>query len=714
MPLLRSLKRFLSFSNRIFTYFLPHQIGWTSLYIIAIFYTLLGLANPIIVKVLIDNVLIAKDFFLLNFLIVVFIAITLFTTSLDIISSYFYQKLSMLTLFEVRNKLFAHVEKLDMGFFHEKTIGDILSRLTEDISGIQEFISLVFNGLFINILTVFFIFAISIALDWKLTLIAIATVPLIIITQRRYGRLVRAGYNIVRIKSADFLNFLQEKLSTASLTKYFSREEWEEKRQKVKAKKIIKVGLKLVLTSIIASTIAGLLIFASLLFVLWYGGYEVITGALTIGSLIAIYTYITMLVSPIGTLTDINIDLQKAIVSAKRVFAILDRKPRVTEKPGAISLREPKGEIKFENVNFSYEPGKPALKNISFEIKPGEKIGLVGGSGSGKTTIARLLVRLYDPEKGRILIDGNDIKDLKLNSLREAFGLVSQNVMLLHASIKENIGYGKPRAKMDEIVKAAEVARAHEFIINMPKGYATVVGNGDAGLSGGQAQRISIARALLKNPSILILDEATSALDRKTEAKIESALAHLTKDKTVLIITHKISTMKAVDRLFVLDEGRLVESGSFSQLTAKRGFFYKFYTTHFGEYHAFEERLAYELKGAEKWKTPLFIACLRITNLEKIDRKIGKEQTNLLLEKLSKKLALLMKEADLSTPDPYQRDISYVTIPRKKIERAKKVCKQFLSAAAKITPEFKFKAKLTPASKSVDATIEAARKSISL
>ncbi len=659
----RSMREFFGETHRVGRYFRPHRNGWILLFIIGTIYTGLGLLSPIVVKWLIDDVLVAGNTFMLNVIIMIFAEIALAVAFLDIVSSILFARLQQNMLLEVRNDLFRHIELLDMGFFHEKDTGDLLSRLTDDIGGIAEFVSGIFQTGIMNALTLIFIFSISFTLNPVLTLISLAVVPVLVISQKHYGKLVRVGYKSIRTRSADFIGFLQEKLSTVSMTQVFSAELREQRRQELKAKRLARLTMRLTLTSASAGAVASLLIFAAMLLVLWLGGMDVIGGALSIGGLVAIYTYITMMFAPVSSLTDLNLSLQGAIVKVNRVFGILDRKPRIVEKKHARPFRVFAGQIKFDHVNFSYERGNPILNNVSFKIKPGEIVGLVGPSGSGKTTIAKLLVRLYDPDSGNISIDMQNLRDLKLGSLRSELGLVKQDIIMLKGTVSENIAYSKPDASFDEIVKAAKLAGAHDFIMQLPQGYDTVVGPGAIELSGGQAQRVSIARVILKNPKILILDEPTSALDSKIEMDIEEALRHVMRGRTSVIITHRLHTMKSADRLIVMNKGRVAETGNFAELMSKRGLFYRMYTSEFGGFHSFASRFDYELRSTILYRRPTCLGGLRIENLEEVERKIGKKATAELLDQIEGMAAKFSKSPDLATTDPHHLDVVYVGMP---------------------------------------------------
>lgn len=659
---------------RILAYFKPYWKLWLGVFFATNFHTALSLASPLIVKVLIDDALLKGDLFLLNELMLLFILLSIASAVIGVLSSLIYTKVSQSILADVRNGLFKHLESMDAQFFYENPLGDILSRMEDDIGSIEEYISLIVNSFFINILNVVFILAICLYLDWRLVLFSFIVIPLLVLIQKYFGRRINDQYKVIREREADLLSFLQEKLSVVPTIKLFSRELYELEKLSKKGLELIGLKLRLDFLEEAASSSSALLISATLFAVLWVGGLEVLGKTLTIGSLIAIYAYIARLYDPIGTLVDLNISLQTTLVSVDRVFAILNRKPKVSEKPGALSLEKVRGEIELSGVSFEYERGKPVLKDISFKAGPGEVLGVVGPTGSGKSTVVQLLARLYDPTKGAVRLDGHDLRDLSLETVRGSIGLVTQDVILFDTSIRENISYGKAGATQEEIERAAIAAGMHDFIASLPEGYDTIVGERGAMLSGGEKQRVAIARVLLKDPKIIIFDEATSALDTETEMRIQAAIQVISGGRTVILISHRLSAVKDAGRLLVLGDGAIAEQGTFTELLEKRGVFYRSYEAQFGGLHGFESDLAREMERGS-----VCLVALRVRNLESVLAK----HKQLSAEGVSAKIAAIARKECPEYPsyaDYHQKDLFFVGLPRRTIKEAEELCSHFVSA----------------------------------
>ncbi|MEM4169831.1 MAG: ABC transporter ATP-binding protein, partial [Thermoproteota archaeon] len=378
---------------------------------------------------------------------------------------------------------------------------------------------------------------------------------------------------------------IQETVSGFKVLKTLGAEEEMFKRFEAKNREIYSIGMRSVFLSSLTWPSLGLIIGVGSAIVYWYGGFQAIRGEISLGQLVTFTMYLGMLIWPIMSIGFVLSRYAEAMVSARRIFEVLDTEPEVKEKPGAIELKNVRGEVCFKDVVFGYDMDKPILKGMSFTVKPGEKVALVGATGSGKSTVIKLIPRFYDPQEGCILIDGVDIRDVKISSLRRNIGIVHQDVFLFPTTIRENIAYGKPNATQEEIERAAKAARIHDFITSLPKGYDTVIGERGVTLSGGQRQRLAIARALLVNPAILILDDSTSSVDAETEREIYESLRELVKNKTVFIVTQRLSTLKLSERIIVIEDGKVVEDGTHEELMSRGGVYAKLYVSQY----AFQE-----------------------------------------------------------------------------------------------------------------------------
>ncbi|MBW3011079.1 ABC transporter ATP-binding protein/permease, partial [Candidatus Woesearchaeota archaeon] len=573
---------FINKTYRVLRFARPYWKTMIVLFIISVGLSAISIVNPYLIKILIDDIFIAKNYGLLVALMLVFVFIFFLKTIVGIYHSYKSQWLAENIVLGVKQRLFEHLERLDLGFFSRKKLGDILIRLDDDVYGVEDFIGILIDDILMSVLTGSFILGICLYLNWKVTLSALCFFPFYVVSQKYYGKKVKKQRQKLLRLSSNFLSFLQESMSSIRAIKAFVLEKMALSKYTRQSKKLIREDLKLTLIEGYSGSIVGLITFTPLLIILWYGGFKVITGALTIGSLMALYTYVGKLFGPVSTLGSINIAIQSTLVSVNRVFQYLDEKPKIKEKPNAKIIKNVKGSIEFKDVMFQYNPKEPVLEKISFKIKPGEKIGLIGPSGSGKSTIANLLCRFYDPITGSITLDNTDLKDLKIQFLRSQIGIVSQETILFNTTIMQNLRLGNQHATKDDAIRAAKLANIHDFIMTLHKGYDTMVGERGVNLSGGQKQRLSIARTILKDPKIIILDEATSSLDSESELKIQEALDNVTKGRTTVIIAHRLSTIKNVDKIVVLKDHTIAEIGSFDDLMKTKGTFYNFYQAQFG------------------------------------------------------------------------------------------------------------------------------------
>ncbi len=438
-------------------------------------------------------------------------------------------------------------------------------------------------GVFKDLFQVFGLIGVVLYLNWKLALIAIVFIPLAFIPVAHFGRKFRKLSTTNQQTVAEVSNILHESITGHKIVKAFGMEHYEIKRFSDTVDRLFNIIVKDIKNNSLQGPIMELLGGLGITAIIWYGGHQVITGQSTPGVFFSFLTAIIMIYNPIKGVSNINSAVQQGLAAARRIFDLLDIKSTIQDKPGAIPLPPFQKTIEFHNVSFSYDGKAEVLKNINLTVQYGEVLALVGTSGGGKTTLVNLLPRFFDVTKGSILIDGTDLRDVTMKSLRAQVAIVSQQTILFNDTVKNNIAYGDPTRSDEEIIAAAKAAHAYDFIRELPNGFDTVVGESGARLSGGQQQRLSIARALLKNASILILDEATSALDTESEREVQTALENLMKDRTTFVIAHRLSTIKNADRIIVIQDGGIVEEGRHEDLLAANGAYTKLHTMQFAE-----------------------------------------------------------------------------------------------------------------------------------
>ena len=484
---------------------------------------------------------------------------------------------------DIRDRLYVHIQGLSLGYFHKEKTGSITSTIINDVEQLQSSLSIAFQKLFVEPINILIFLSLLFIISWKLALIAIIIIPLAGIAIIAIGKSIRRKSRRTQKKISHIMQILSETLSSIRIVKAFVNEKEEIRKFSVETTNYLNLHLKRARLDLIAAPITesfGVIIGVILL---WYGGTEVILQkGLIPEDFIRFILILFSILGPIKQMGNVNIKIQAGAASAERIFTLLDTKPQVVEIKNPTNLGEFKDSLEYKNVCFEYQKGEEqVLDSVSFKINKGEVAALVGPSGSGKSTIADLIPRFYDVSSGEIIIDGNDLKNLSLSSLRGNMGIVTQEVILFNDTIKNNISYAQPEKSMDQIKDAAKAANALEFIENTPDGFETVVGERGVKLSGGQKQRIAIARALLKNPSILILDEATSALDTESEKKVQTAIESLMKDRTALVIAHRLSTVQKADKIIVIDKGKVVEIGSHETLFEKNGIYKRLYDLQF-------------------------------------------------------------------------------------------------------------------------------------
>ena len=484
-------------------------------------------------------------------------------------------------VFEMAKRLFEHVQRLSLRFYERQGTGEIISRATNDVGVLQQSISGGTVASAIRLFTMLAYAVLMLLLHWQLALIVYATVPLLLLAGLVSANMLRSRYRLVQEKMADVNSALAEDISGVRVSKAFAREDAQRRRFQSENRENLQANMSTAQVQAVATPAIQLIAMLGMGIVLLAGSWFVIGGTMTLGTLAAFVTYLIAFYQPIEQLSMVNRSIQQALAASERIFQFLDEPTEVLEKPNAYDLTAVKGAVAFEQVGFAYNPGVPVLKDITIAAQPGETIALVGHTGSGKTTIANLIPRFFDPQEGRVALDGQDVRDLTLESVRRSLAMVIQETFLFGTTVRENIRYGKLDATQAEIEAAAEQAHAHEFIAKLPQGYESPVGEGGVMLSRGQRQRIALARAIIKDPAILILDEATSDVDTETEALIQDALSRVMQGRTTFVIAHRLSTIRSADQIIVLDKGEIVERGRHEELLARNGTYRALYDIQF-------------------------------------------------------------------------------------------------------------------------------------
>ncbi|WP_174804739.1 ABC transporter ATP-binding protein [Lysinibacillus fusiformis] len=537
---------------------------------------------PLLIKIVLDDIIAADDLtngektkellYWLGGTIIVFFIIR---PPIEYYRQYFAQHVSNKVLFDIRKEIYAHLQRLSLKYYANTRAGDVISRVINDVEQTKNFVMTGLMNVWLDLATIVIAVIIMLTMDIKLTLVALLAFPFYALSVKYFFGKLR---DLTRKRSqalAGVQSYLHERVAGMSIIKSFTLEKHEQTLFDEANGEFLEKALDQTKWNAKSFAVVNTITDVAPLLVIAYAGYEVINGNLSVGTMVAFIAYIERLYGPLRRLVSSSTTLTQSIASMDRMFDLMDEPYEVKNKVDARDLPSATGEVRFDNVSFQYEKeGVSILNNINFTIKPGETVAFVGMSGGGKSTIISLIPRFYDATDGVVTIDGQDVRDVTLHSLRSQIGIVLQDNILFSDSVKENILMGKPDATDEQVIEAAKAANAHDFIMTLPNGYDTKVGERGVKLSGGQKQRVAIARVFLKNPPILILDEATSALDLESEALIQESLEELAHERTTIIIAHRLSTITHADKIFVIDHGQLIENGNHEQLMTKQGTYY--------------------------------------------------------------------------------------------------------------------------------------------
>ena len=554
--------------RRIFAYITPYWRRLTLVLALSLVSTLLGLAQPYITKLLIDEALLRQNIRALTIVAGLMVVVTVLGFALNIASSYRYVAVSAAVLFDMRLAVYRHLQRLSPRFYTRTKLGEIVSRLNNDISEVQRVAADTLLAAIANVIFLVGSVVIMVLLNWKLFLLSILLIPVSVIALKHYRAKLSSNVQLMRERSADIGSFLIETLMGMRLVVTSNTQDTEVARFREKNQSFVDALLSMQLVSFFAGALPGTVLTLSTALVFLYGGKLVIDGVMTIGSLVAFMAYHMRLLAPVQNLMGLYTSVTTSRVSLNRVFEILDAPVDVIEIPGALPIEGAKGDIEFENVSLKYDRETVVLDDVSFKIPAGSLCAIAGPSGVGKSTVADLLLRFYDPQAGAIRLDGRDLRDVRLNDLRREVVLVEQSAFLFNASVAENIRYGRPDASLEEIISAAQSASIDRFIRSLPEGYDTQVGERGQALSAGERQRIALARALLRDPSVLVLDEPTASVDPITEQTIAAALVTVMKRRTTVVISHRLSLIERADLVIVIENGRVIETGRPAELLA--------------------------------------------------------------------------------------------------------------------------------------------------
>jgi ATP-binding cassette subfamily B protein len=518
---------------------------------------------------------------ILDFAVLAVIAIAIFGAISSYLEKYLTTSVGQWVMHDLRRVLYSHIQRLSLSYHDQKRTGDLISTVTSDIDAVQSLISQVMLGLLVNVLTLVGMALVMLYLNWQFTLIALLVAPGLFLVVYHYTHRIKKASRAVRQQEGEVVSVLEEVLSSIRVVKAFAREDYEQKRFEQESRESVERALQARSIKAKLPPIVEIIVACGTCLVLWYGARLVLSGGLTSGELLVFLLYLGKMYKPMRELSKMTDTISKAQIGWERIRAVLENEMQVRDLPGAKPAPHFKGRIEFDRVSFAYNETQPVLRDLSLKIQPGQLAALVGPTGAGKTTIVSLLPRFYDVTSGEVRIDGIDIRRFKIKSLRQQISFVLQESLLFRATVAQNIAYGKPEATHAEIVRAARLANADEFIDKMPDGYDTMIGERGVTLSGGQRQRITIARAIIRNAPILILDEPSAGLDSASEKLVFDALGNLMTGKTSIVIAHRLATVRSADVIYVVDEGHVVEQGTHEELLDAGGLYSHLYDLQF-------------------------------------------------------------------------------------------------------------------------------------
>lgn len=547
--------------------------------------SLLGLLPPLCTMWLIDKAIPSHDFVAVCLCVGGMVGSALLASLIGVYQGYLNSCVGEGIMRDIRDSLIEHIHKMPLDFFTSTKTGEILNRISNDVDAIDNVVTLTMISVVTNVITIITTLCTIFLLDWRLSLISLVVIPLMVLPFWPIGRKMYILRKQTREKSDELHSLMQETLSISGITlmKSFVRETYESGRFGKTANEYMNLAIRLGMVGRWFMMFITAMVTIGPATIWLIGGWLAIHGQLSVGTLVSFIALVARLYTPVSSLGGVQIQLVSALAVFERIFEYLDMKEEAPDSPDAVELGDIMGAVHFDDVEFAYPNGRVALDGVSFKVEPGQMAALVGESGAGKTTITNLVPRFYDPQSGRVMIDDKDVREVKLNSLRNHIGIVMQETYLFHDTIANNLRYGRTDASQEEIEEAARAANIHEFIAALPDGYETIVGERGHKLSGGERQRIAIARVLLKNPKILILDEATSSLDSHNEAQIQKALVPLMRGRTSLVVAHRLSTILSADVIFVVENGKIVEQGTHADLLRRSGAYAALYNKQFRE-----------------------------------------------------------------------------------------------------------------------------------